>query len=102
MGFRLFVPGVDFGNTVLVWNIVQPGIVLHKVTPIIRHIAAGSEVAAVIDTNIPPVCLIVDVVNQVLRHLHSLKILNIHTAQFFFVVDIGVKIEAVKVLGQID
>ena len=75
---------------------------LHKVTPIIRHIASGSEVAAVIDTNIPPVCFIVDVVNQVFRHLHSLKILNIHTAQFFFAVDIGVKIEAVKVLCQVD
>ena len=102
MGFLLLVPGVDFGNAVLVWNIVQPGIVLHKGTSIIRHIATRSEVAAVIDTNISPVCLIVDVVNQVFRHLHSLKILNIHTAQFFFAVDIGVKIKAVKVLCQVD
>lgn len=62
-GFRFLVPGVDIGDTVLVWNIVQPGIVLNEFALIGKHIATGGKVAALVNTNIPPVCLIVDVVN---------------------------------------
>ena len=54
---------MDIGDTVFVWNIVQPGIVLNEFALIVEHIAAGGKVTALVDTNIPPVCLIVDVVN---------------------------------------
>nr|DAO37335.1 MAG TPA: hypothetical protein [Caudoviricetes sp.] len=101
-GFRFFVPGMNIGDTVLVWNIVQPGIVLNEFALIVEHIAAGGKMPVLVDTNIPPVCLVVDVINQVFRHLHGLKIQNIHTAKFFIVFYSGVKLEAVKVLGQVD
>ena len=55
-----------------------------------------------VDTHIPPVCLVVDVVDQVLRHRESFKLQDIHTAQFFLVLHSGIKLEAVKVLGQVD
>ena len=100
--FLLLVPGVDIGNTVFLWNIVQPGIMLDKFALIVEHIAAGGKMPTFVDTHIPPVCLVVDVVDQVLRHRESFKLQDIHTAQFFLVLHSGIKLEAVKVVGQVD
>lgn len=50
-------------NLVFIGNILPPGIVLYEAAAIVKHIASGGEVAALIDADIPPVCLIVDVVD---------------------------------------
>ena len=53
----------------------------YKVAAVVGHIAIWGIVAAVVDPHVPPVCLIVDVVNQVLRHFHTAELQHIHTAQ---------------------
>ena len=47
----------------------------------ISHIAAGGKVAVLIDAGVPPVCLVVDVVHQRLRHRDRPKLLEIQPSQ---------------------
>ena len=65
-------------------------------------VPARGEVPALVDPRVPPVCLIVNVVDQVLRHLDGSKILDIQAAQVLLAVNVRIKIEVVQVLGQID
>ena len=55
-----------------------------------------------IDTDIPPVCLVVDVIHQFFRHLDSLKLLEIQPSQGFLVLHVGVKIVAVQIVRQVN
>ena len=65
-------------------------------------VPAGGEVPALVDPRIPPVCLIINVVDQVLRHRDGLKLLEIHPPQVLLGVNIGIKAVAVQVLREID
>ena len=56
-----------------------------------RHIPTGSEYAAFVDTHIPPVCLIIEVVLNVLRYVDSPKLVGVKTAQPFIIGNIRVK-----------
>ena len=70
--------------------------------PGIPHIAEVGKFAALLQGDVPAVGLIVDVVPQVLRHLHGVQLLNVIPAQVVMVADVGVHIVAVQVLGQVD
>ena len=83
-------------------NILPPGIVLYEAAAIVEHIASGGEVAALIDTDIPPVCLIVDVVDQMLRHFHTAESQHIHTAQLLVTMDIRIELKAIQILREVD
>ncbi len=83
-----------------VGNVLNPVVVLHK-RAAAHHIAARSKVSVLVDPHIPPVCLIINVVDQVLRHRDGLKLLDIHPPQLLLGVDVGIKIVAVQVLSQI-
>ena len=52
--------------------------------------------------DIAPVCLIVDIILQMLRHLHHVKFLYVVPPQIFVIFDIGVNFVAIKVFGQVD
>ena len=70
--------------------------------PGIPHIAEVGKFAALLQGDVPAVGLIVDVILQVLRHLHGVQLLNVIPAQVVMVADVGVHIVAVQVLGQVD
>ena len=73
-----------------------------EAVPGVPHIAQVGELAAFLQGDVPPVGLIVDVVAQMLRHLHGVQFLDIIPAQIVVVVDVGVDVVAVQVLRQID
>ena len=58
--------------------------------------------AVLFKPNIPPVCLIVKIIQQVLRHVNGLHVLHIDAAQGFIVLDTRIKLVAIQVLRQID
>ena len=57
-------------------NVLDAVIDLRK-CPAAPDIAAWGEVAVLVDADIPPVCLIVDIVNQFLRHRDGPELLEI-------------------------
>ena len=73
-----------------------------EAVPGVPHIAQVGEPAAFLQGDVTSVGLIVDVVAQMLRHLHGVQFLDIISAQIIVVVDVGVNIVAVQVLRQID
>ena len=73
-----------------------------EAVPGIPHIAQVGELAAFLQGDVPPVGLIVDVVAQMLRHLHGVQFLDVIPAQIIVVVDVGVNIVAVQVFRQVD
>ena len=77
-------------------------VILMETVPGIPHIAQVGELAAFLQGDVPPVGLIVDVVAQMLRHLHGVQFLDVIPAQIVVVVDVGVNIVAVQVLRQVD
>ena len=77
-------------------------VILMETVPGIPHIAQVGELAAFLQGNVPPVGFIVDVVAQMLRHLHGVQFLDVIPAQIVVVVDVGVNIVAVQVLRQVD
>ena len=89
-------------NLVFIGNILPPGIVLYEAAAIVKHIASGGEVAALIDADIPPVCLIVDVVDQMLRHFHTTELQHIHTAQLLVTMNIRIELKAIQILREVD
>ena len=77
-------------------------VILMEAVPGVPHIAQVGELAAFLQGDVPPVGLIVDVIAQMLRHLHGVQFLDIIPAQIVVVVDVGVDVVAVQVLRQID
>ena len=73
-----------------------------EAVPGIPHIAQVGKLAAFLQGDVPPVSLIVDVVAQMLRHLHGVQFLDVIPSQIVVVVDVGVNIVAVQVLRQVD
>lgn len=81
-------------------NVLRPVVILLEALRDCRHIPTGSEYAALVDTHIPPVCLIIEVVLNVLRYVDSPKLVGVKTAQPFIIGNIRVKAVKVKVLRQ--
>ena len=79
-----------------------PIVHLVKAAPGIPHIPQVGELAALLQGDVPAVGLVVDVVAQMLRHLHGVQLLDVIPAQVVMVVDVGVNVVAVQVLGQVD
>ena len=77
-------------------------VILMETVPGIPHIAQVGELAAFLQGDVPPVGLIVDVIAQMLRHLHGVQFLDVIPAQIVVVVDVGVNVVAVQVLRQVD
>ena len=77
-------------------------VILMKAVPGVPHIAQVGELAAFLQGDVPPVGLIVDVVAQMLRHLHGVQFLDVIPTQIIVVVDVGVNIVAVQVFRQVD
>ena len=77
-------------------------VILMEAVPGIPHIAQVSELAAFLQGDVPPVGLIVDVVAQMLRHLHGVQFLDVISSQIVVVVDVGINVVAVQVLRQVD
>ena len=77
-------------------------VILMEAVPGIPHIAQVGELAAFLQGDVPSVGLIVDVVAQMLRHLHGVQFLDVIPAQIVVVVDVGVNVVAVQVLRQVD
>ena len=73
-----------------------------EAVPGVPHIAQVGKLAAFLQSDVPPVGLIVDVIAQMLRHLHSVQFLDVIPAQIVVVVDVGVNVVAVQVLRQVD
>ena len=89
-------------HTMLIRDVIQTRVMLHKGTVIIDYIAARAEKPALVDPGVPPVCLVVNVVHQMLRYLDCLKFLEIHTSQLFLAVNAGIKLIAIQILRQVD
>ena len=86
----------------LVWNVIPARVVLYETVAVIGHISTGGIVAAVIDPHIPPVCLIVDIVNEVFRNSDGPELQYIHTAQFPVTTDTGIELKAIQILREVD
>ena len=90
-------------DTVFLRDVLPVAIVfLIEPAPGVTDIAPVRELAAFLHGNIPAVGLIVDVVFQVLRHLHGLQLVNVIPAQVLIASDIRVHIVAVQVFRQVD
>ena len=70
-------------------NVIESVIVLDEFAAVVQHIAAGSKVAVLVEPNVPPVCLVIEIVEQVLRHIDSLHIFHIDAPQRFIVLTPG-------------
>src|SRR5699024_10894157 len=55
-------------NSVLGGDVLDPVVVLDEFPSVIQHIAAGGKMAVLVNPNITPVCLIVKIIQQMLRH----------------------------------
>ena len=77
-------------------------VILMEAVPGIPHIAQVGELAAFLQGDVPPVGFIVDVIAQMLRHLHGVQFLDIIPAQIIVVMDVGVNIVTVQVFRQVD
>ena len=73
-------------------------VILMEAVPGIPHIAQVGELAAFLQGDVPPIGLIVDVVAQMLRHLHGVQFLDVIPAQIVVVVDVRVDVVTVQVL----
>ena len=91
------------GDSVLPRDALPVSIVhLVEAVPGIPYIAQVGELAAFLQGDVPPVGFIVDVVAQMLRHLHGVQFLDVIPAQIVVVVDVRVDVVTVQVLRQID
>ncbi len=77
-------------------------VILPEAVPRIPDIAQIREGAALLQRHVPAVGLVVDVVSQMLRHLHDLQRLDVVPAQIVVVLDIGVDLVAVQILREVD
>ena len=67
------------------WNVLRAVVILDKYAGVSGHIAAGSEYAVFPDLHIPPVCLIIEIVLDMLGYLNGVKLVRIKAAQFFLI-----------------
>ena len=72
-------------------DVLRPVIILLEALRDYRHIPTGSEYAALVDTHIPSVCFIIEVVLNVLRYVDGPKLVGVKTAQPFIIGNIRVK-----------
>ena len=77
-------------------------IILMEGAPGIPDIAQIGKIAAFLQGNIPPVCLIVNVIPQMLRHLHGVQLVDVIPAQVVIVLDGRVQVIAVQVIREVD
>ena len=77
-------------------------VILAEAVPRIPHIALIRKAAVFVHRHVPAVGLIVDVILQVLRHLHDLQLLDIVPAQIVIIFNIGVNLIAVQIFRQVD
>ena len=77
-------------------------VILAEAVPRIPHIALIRKAAVFVHRHVPAVGLIVDVVLQVLRHLHDLQLLDIVPAQIVIVLNMGIDLIAVQIFRQVD
>ena len=82
--------------------VLRPVVMLLEANRVRRHISAGSEYAALVDTHIPPVCLIIEVALNVLRYVDGPQLVGVKMAQPLIIGNIRVKAVEVKVLRQVD
>jgi hypothetical protein len=68
----------------------------------ITHIALIREGAVFLQRNVPAVGLIVDVILQMLWHLHNVQFFDVITPQVVIVLDIGVNLITIQILGEVD
>lgn len=104
IGGHLF-PDVELGhgeNLVFVGNVLPPVVVFNEAAAIVQHIAAGGVMPILVEPNIPPVCLVIEIVEQVFRHIDGLHVLHIDAPQRFIVCHARIKLEAIQILRQID
>ena len=78
--------------------VLRPVVMLLEARRGRRHISAGSEYAALVDTHIPSVCLIIEVALNVLRYVDGPQFVGVKMAQPFIIGNIRVKAVKVKVL----
>ena len=77
-------------------------IILMEAIACITHIALIREGAVFLQRNVPAVGLIVDVILQMLWHLHNVQFFDVIAAQIVIVMDIGVNLIAIQILGEVD
>ena len=64
-------------------DVLRPVIILLEALRDYRHIPTGSEYAALVDTHIPSVCFIIEVVLNVLRYVDGSKLVGVLIAKLF-------------------
>ena len=77
-------------------------VILMETVTRITHIALIREGAVFLQRNVPAVGLIVDVILQMLWHLHNVQFFDVIAAQIVIVMDIGVNLIAIQILGEVD
>ena len=77
-------------------------VILAEAVPRIPHIALIRKAAVFVHCHIPAVGLIVDVVLQVLRHLHDLQLINVIAPKIVIVLDVGIDLITVQIFRQVD
>ena len=77
-------------------------IILMEGAPGIPDIAQIGKIAALVHCHVPAVCLIVNVIPQMLRHLHGVQFLDVVPAQVVIVLDRRVQVIAVQVVREVD
>ena len=77
-------------------------VILAEAVPRIPHIALIRKAAVFVHRHVPAVGLIVDVILQVLRHLHDLQLLNVIAPKIVIVLNMRIDLIAVQIFGQVD
>ena len=77
-------------------------VILAEAVPRIPHIALIRKAAVFVHRHVPAVGLIVDVILQVLRHLHDLQLINVIAPKIIIVLNMGIDLIAVQIFRQVD
>ena len=54
-------------------NVLDPVVVLNKFAAVVQYIAAWGKVAVLVEPDVPPVCLIIEIVFQFFRDWQVLR-----------------------------
>ena len=97
-----FVQFIGF-HTVFLRDILRIAVVFFvKAVARVADISELGEVSAFLYGDIAPVCLIVDIILQMLRNLHGVKFLYVVPPPILVIFYLGVHVVAVKVFCQVD
>ena len=77
-------------------------VILAEAVPRIPHIALIRKAAVFVHRHVPAVGLIVDVILQMLRHLHNVQFFDVIAAQIVIVMDVRINLIAIQILGEVD